>query len=160
LANDARDRDHADELLEIGGEFGFSRATQHYMAGSGLVEIPQAETAAIDELERATQLYAAGPGPGENYGYGCMALAHVDLATALLRSGQLDAAVAALEPALSVPPDQRIDSIPQRLTRARAELAQPRYQGSSQASNLDERIEDFARDTIVSVLHDLPGNSG
>jgi hypothetical protein len=33
-ATEARERSHRDELLEIGGEFGFSRATQHFMAGS------------------------------------------------------------------------------------------------------------------------------
>ena len=37
-ARDARDRDHHDELLEIGGEFGFSRATQSYYAGFVLVQ--------------------------------------------------------------------------------------------------------------------------
>jgi hypothetical protein len=68
-ANEAREREHSDELLEIGGEFSFSRATQHYMAGSAVIEIPQAETLAIEELERATELYAAGPGPGEHFGY-------------------------------------------------------------------------------------------
>jgi hypothetical protein len=34
-AAEARERNHDDELLEIGGEFGFSRATQHFVAGSG-----------------------------------------------------------------------------------------------------------------------------
>ena len=69
-ATEARERAHQDDLLEIGGEFGFSRATQHFMAGSGLLELPQAQSAAIEELQRATELYAAGPGPGEQYGYG------------------------------------------------------------------------------------------
>ena len=78
-ATEARERDHQDDLLEIGGEFGFSRATQHYMAGSGLLEIPQAESVALEELQRATELYAAGPGSGEQYGYGSVALARVEL---------------------------------------------------------------------------------
>ena len=37
-AQAARDREHRDELLEIGGEFGFSRATQSYYAGFVLSE--------------------------------------------------------------------------------------------------------------------------
>ena len=80
------------------------------MAGSGLIEIPQAQSVAIEELQRATELYAAGPGPGEQYGYGCVAVAHIDLATALLRAGRLDAAAAALGPVLADlpgPTDQR-----------------------------------------------------
>jgi hypothetical protein len=158
-ANEARVREHHDELLEIGGEFSFSQATQHYMAGSVAFEA-KAETLAIEELERATGLYAAGPGPGELYGFGCVALSRVDLAAAQLRAGQFEAAAAALEPTLTVVPSQRIMSIPQRLTRVRAELAAPRYRGSPQASELDERIEAFSRDTIVEDLRDLPAGSG
>jgi len=33
-AGDAREREHQDDLLAIGGEFNFSRASQHYLAGS------------------------------------------------------------------------------------------------------------------------------
>jgi tetratricopeptide (TPR) repeat protein len=124
-AEEARERAHQDDLLEIGGEFGLSRATQHYMAGAGLIEIPQAQAPAIEELQQATELYAAGPEPGEQYGYGCVALAHVDLATALLRGGHLDAAAMALGPALAVSPGQRIIPIPERLGRIRSELAPP-----------------------------------
>jgi tetratricopeptide (TPR) repeat protein len=159
-ASEAREREHHDELLEIGGEFSFSRATQHYKAGSVLIEIPQAETEAIEELERAIELYSADPASGEHYGYGSVALAHVDLATARLRAGQLDAAIAALEPTLSLSPGQRITSIPQRLSRVRAELAHRIYQGSPQARELDKRIEEFSRETIVADLHDLPASLG
>ena len=45
-ARDARDREHHDELLEIGGEFGFSRATQSYYAGFVLSEAASDEAAA------------------------------------------------------------------------------------------------------------------
>jgi tetratricopeptide (TPR) repeat protein len=155
-AAEAREREHQDDLLEIGGEFSFSRATQHYLAGSVLIEIPQAEAEAIEELHHATELYSGRPAPGEHYGYGSVALSHVDLATARLRAGQLDAAIAALEPALSLPFGQRIIAIPQRLSRVRAELAHQLYQGSPRAKELDERIEEFTRETIVADLHDLP----
>jgi hypothetical protein len=47
-------------------------------------------------------------------------------------------------------------SIPQRLTRVRAELASSRYQGVTLVGELDERIEEFGRDTVVADLHDLP----
>jgi hypothetical protein len=85
------------------------------------------------------------------------ALAHTNLATALLRADQLDGALAAVAPVLSLPASKRIDPLPQRLAALRAELAHPRYQGSSQARELDERIEDFVRDTITAGLHELPG---
>ena len=104
-------------------------------------------------------MYAADPGPGEQYNYGCVAVAHIDLATALLRAGRLDAAAAALSPVLSISPDQRIDLLTPRLTRVRSELARNPYQGSPQATALDEQIEDFTRETIVRDLHDLPAGS-
>ena len=61
-ARDARDRDHHDELLEIGGEFGFSRATQSYYAGFVLSEAASGKAGsdeAVTELESAIGLYAA-----------------------------------------------------------------------------------------------------
>ena len=159
-AKEARERAHQDDLLEIGGEFGFSRATQHYMAGSALVEIPQARvrwrSRSCNERPNSTQLV---PDRGSSTDYGCVALAHVDLATALLRAGRLDAAAMALGPALAISPGQRISAIPERLGRVRSELARNPYQGSPQATELDEQIEDFTRETIVRDLHDLPAGS-
>jgi hypothetical protein len=159
-ASDARERDHRDELLEIGGEFGFSRAAQHYYAGFTLSEIPQGAADAITELEHATELYAAGPGPGEDYSHKCWMLAHADLAMARLRASQLDAAIAAVEPVLTLSPGNRTALLSQRLTAVRTELAGSRYQGSPQARTLDERIEEFCRETIVGELHSLPGGPG
>ena len=159
-ASDARERDHRDELLEIGGEFGFSRAAQHYYAGFTLSEIPQGAADAITELEHATELYAAGPGPGEDYSHKCWMLAHADLAMARLRASQLDAAIAAVEPVLTLSPGNRTALLSQRLTAVRTELAGSRYQGSPQARTLDERIEEFCRETIVGELHSFPGGPG
>jgi hypothetical protein len=159
-ANEAREREYVDELLEIGGEFRFSRATQHYLAGSTVVEIPQAEAEAIAELERATELYTAGPEPGEDQSDHCRMAAQIDLATARLRAGQLDAATVAAQPVLSLSPGMRIASLPRRFDRARAELARPRYQGSPEARDLDEQIEEFCRETIAGDLHSLPAGPG
>lgn len=109
------------------------------------------------ELEQAAELYAAGPGPAEDHGFGMEALAHIDLAVARFRTDNLDATAIALAPVLSLPTGKRIKNLPQRLGRVRAELAGPRYQGSAQARELDEHIEEFTRDTIVAGLHELPG---
>ena len=156
-ARDARDRDHRDELLEIGGEFGFSLATQSYYAGFVLAEAARdskprdskprdskqsAEAAA--ELEAATARYAAGPGPGEQHSRRCRMLAHTDLAIARLRTGALDAAIEALRPVLALPPGERTAVQGQRLSVARAELARPVYRGSGQARDLDEQLAAFA----------------
>jgi hypothetical protein len=111
-------------------------------------------------VQRAAELYAVGPEPGETHGFGCEALAHIDLAAARLRIGEFDGAAEALASVLSFPSGKRIDALPQRLSRVRAELANPRYQGSAQARELDEQVEEFGRDTIVGALHELPASPG
>src|SRR5208282_357520 len=109
-ARDARERDHRDELLEIGGEFGFSRAAQSYYAGFILAEAARGEGSggeAVTELEAATSLYGRGPGPGEHHSRRSQMLAHTDLAIVRLRSGALDAAITALQPVLTLRPGER-----------------------------------------------------
>jgi transcriptional regulator with XRE-family HTH domain len=150
-AADARERDHRDELLEIGGEFGFSRATQSYYAGFVLSEARAGAAAA--ELEVATRRYAAGPGPGEQHSRRCQMLAHTDLAIARLRAGALDAAAAALEPVLALPPGERTAVQGERTSVVRAELARPAYRGSAQARALDEQLAAFG----PAELGRLPG---
>lgn len=145
-AHDARERDHHDELLEIGGEFGFSTAAQHYYAGFILCEIPGQTGDAITELERATELYEAGPEPGEHHSRKCQMLAHTDLAITRLRVGALDAAIAALDPVMTLRPGERTALQSQRLATVRTELAQRIYQHSARAREIGERIEDFMRE--------------
>jgi hypothetical protein len=151
----ARERRNDDDLLQLGGEFGFSRASQHYLAGSTLLEITGAEGEATSELERATELYATGQEEGEDHSYQMRMLAHIELALARVRAGDLDGARPALGPVLVLPPAKRIDPLPQRLEALRTELA--RFYGSPQASGLDQEIEEFSGDTIVGVLSALPG---
>jgi hypothetical protein len=156
-AHEARQREHHDELLELGGEFAVSLATHHYFAGDALIEIDGAEPVATAEIERALGLYDAGPRPGEQYGYGVKALARIDLATVRLRAGALDAATAALEPVLSLPPGQRITPLSNRIKLVRTELAAPLFSRSAAAQELNERIEEFTSDSVTTGLHALPG---
>ena len=122
---------------QLGGEFGFSRASQHYLAGSTLLEITGAERDAITELERAAELYEAGPEEGEDHSFELRMLAQIELAVARLRMGELDGAGPALGPVLALPPFKRIDPLPQRLETVRAELARSRYHGSARANDLE-----------------------
>jgi transcriptional regulator with XRE-family HTH domain len=156
-AHEARERELHDELLEIGGEFTVSLATHHWGAGAALIEIAGAESDAAAEIERAVSLYEAGPRPGEQHGFGTRALASVDLTTVRLRSGALDAAEAALQPVLTLPPGQRITSLSTRLKLVRTELAAPIFRTSAAARSLDEQIEEFTSDSVTAGLHALPG---
>ena len=155
-AGEAREGEYRDDLMEIGGEFDLSRASERYLTGSVLIEIPEAASDAPTVLERAAELYAAGPGPGETHGYGMEALARINLAEARLRTGGIEAASAALGPVLSLPWGKRIDAIPRRLVRVRTELHAPVFRGSVQARELDEQIEIFDRESVTAGLHSLP----
>ena len=155
-ASDARGLAHTDDVAAIGGEFGLSAATEHYFAGSALVLIDDAQNEAADRLEQALSLYEAGPGPGEQHWFGAKAMTGIDLATVRLRSGALDAAIVAIEPTLSLPSARRINALMTRLQLVRTELAAPVFRGSPQARELDERIEEFGRDSVTAGLHVLP----
>lgn len=97
--------------------------------------------------------------PTEKVVTGWRALASIDLAVIRLRSGALDAAVASLEPALSLAPAQRIAPLTGRLELLRKELAAPVFRQSAQARDLDERIEEFSRDAVTAGLHTLHGGA-
>jgi transcriptional regulator with XRE-family HTH domain len=146
-ANDARERDHrerGDELLEIGGEFGFSRATQLYYTGFILSESGHHDAAR--ELAGAVAQYEAGPGPGEQHSRKCEMLARTELALARLRAGAVDAASEALIPVLALAPAARTAVQGRRLAVIGAELAHPIYRGSAPARDLSEALTCFARD--------------
>ena len=154
---DAREREHTDDVLEIGGEFAISKASHHREIGAALTDIEGADREAIDELERAIAAFEAGPGPGEQHWFAGKPLAGIDLATIQLRSGALDAAAPILAPVLSLPPAQRVNALTSRLRLVRAELHRPIFARSVQAQELDGQIEEFGRDTIEAGLHTLPG---
>jgi hypothetical protein len=155
-AHEAREREHHDDLVEIGGEFAVSQATHHYLAGSALSEINGAEAEAAQEIERAVALYSAGSRPDEQYWFGARAMASIDLAVLRLRSGALDAAATSIEPVLALVPARRIAPLTDRMRLVRAELAAPVFRRSAQAQTLDERIEEFGRDSVTAGLHTLP----
>ena len=83
-------------------------------------------------------------------------LAHTDLAVTRLRAGALDAAAAALEPVLRLPPGERTAVQGQRLSVIGAELGQPVYRGSAQARGLGEQLAAF----VPADLGRLPGEEG
>jgi hypothetical protein len=159
-ADEAREREHQDDLLAIGGEFNFSRASQSYLAGATLIEIPGAEREAGAELEQAIELYDQGPEPGEDHAQTSVMCAHIDLATARLRAGQLDGAIEALEPVLALPPSRRFTGLGRRLARVQSEIAAPLFRGSTQASDLEDQVEEFGRESITTGLQSLSGGSG
>jgi tetratricopeptide (TPR) repeat protein len=159
-AHEARASDYNDELLEIGGNFVVSEATYYCNVGSALTVAAGAERDAAGELERAIGLYDEGPRTGELHWFAGKPLAGIDLAVVRLRSGALDAAAEALQPALSLPAAQRISEVTNRLKAVRDELGAPIFGGSPQARDLGGQIEEFGRESIVAGLHSFPGGPG
>jgi hypothetical protein len=158
LAHAARDSDYSDDLVEIGGEeFARSQPTTCAMAGGALADIGDSEREAAAELERAISQYDQDSDPGGHRWFGGRALAGTDLAVVRLRSGALDAAAAALEPVLVLPPAQRVSTLTARLAQVRAELTAPAFQGSPQARDLGDQIEEFGREAVTAGLHSLTG---
>ncbi|MBV9450187.1 MAG: hypothetical protein JO345_30290 [Streptosporangiaceae bacterium] len=149
-AHEARDRDYSDELVGMGGQFALSEATHHSLAGAALTELAGTAGEAAEELEHAIGLYEKGPGDREDHWAGGQPLTGIDLALARLRSGALDAAAAALEPALSLPVPLRIAQVTTRLVVVRGELAAPIYKGSAQARDLAGQVEEFTRQTMLA----------
>jgi transcriptional regulator with XRE-family HTH domain len=161
LARDAHDSGYSDDLVEIGGEeFRLTQATQHTMAAHAFVELSDGDREAVAELERAISLYDEGPVSGQRHWFGGRALAGADLALVRLRSGALDAAVAALQPLLVLPPAQRVNALSVRLTRVRDELAAAVFRGSPEGRDLDQKIEEFGREAVTAGLHTLAGGPG
>jgi transcriptional regulator with XRE-family HTH domain len=153
----ARESGDVDEVAtRLGGEFRMTRATQHYYAGSALAEVEGGLEDAGRELDEAARLYAAGPEPGEQYWFAGPMLTDVDRAALRLRQGALDGAVSMLRPVLELPRGQRVKPLTIKLGTVRRELAQPVYRGSAQAYSLDEEIEQFCREAVVSDVRGGP----
>ena len=176
-ARDARDREHHDELLEIGGEFGFSLATQSYYAGFLLSE------AARDPKPRDSKPRGSKPSGSKQSGDAAGELEHATGCTrpALARVSSTAAGARCSRtptwpsrgcgPARWTPRSRRWSPCSpcrraqrtavqgQRLSVARAELAQPVYRGSGQARGLDEQLAAFAPagTRTPTVTQELPG---
>jgi tetratricopeptide (TPR) repeat protein len=159
-AHEARARDYNDELLEMGGTYLISEATHHGTAGAALIAAADAGSEAAGELEQAISLYDEGPRGRETHWFAGKPLAGIDLAVVRLRSGALDAAAVALQPALSLPVTQRISEVTIRLAAVREELTAPVYHGSPQPRDLGTQIEEFGRETVIAGLHSLAGGPG
>ncbi|MBV9446422.1 MAG: hypothetical protein JO345_11075 [Streptosporangiaceae bacterium] len=149
-AGAARDQEYSDELVQMGGQFALSRASYHRLAGAALAGLEGAGDEAGEELERAIGLYDEGL---EDHWFAGKPLASIDLALVRLRSGALDFAALALEPALSLPVALRIAQVTTGLGVVRGELAAPIYRGSAQARDLDKQIEEFTVETMIARSH-------
>jgi tetratricopeptide (TPR) repeat protein len=122
-----------------------------YMAAMALTNVGDYARAA-GQAQQAIHLYLSGP--SEELAQGAVNVARVDLTTAYLAQGQLDAAQETLADVLAVPPDERTTIIVTRIGGLPDRLGAREFQQNRQATQLAEAIEDFRAGAAV---HQLPG---
>ncbi len=153
-ADEASTGPQTDQLHNgIAGEFAFGTAKLRYYEALVLARAgypTDAETAAA----AAVSLYQAAPGRARSYG--CEALAHVQLATARLMSGNADAAAEAIAGLLRLDPDRRISSLHEHVEACRELLRGPVYRHNRTAAELGQQLAAFS---AVSITSALPGGS-
>ncbi|HEX6074589.1 MAG TPA: helix-turn-helix transcriptional regulator [Micromonosporaceae bacterium] len=128
----------------VAGLFEFSRAKQHYYAGSSLIWLPNEAdaTRATQETTEAIDIWQREPSGSRSLDD--EALAHIYLGTAQLRLGNLASAGAAIRPILELPPERQISWIKKRLMRLAHMLRSGRYADSTDARSLHDEIHAIA----------------
>ncbi|MEU6328099.1 DNA-binding protein [Streptomyces sp. NPDC047049] len=139
---------------EVAGEFGFSAERLAMSNSSTCLLIGDAEGAEA-AAKRSLELAAARPAAGR--AVKIVGGAATDLAMARLLRGDLDGAIAALNPMWDVPRGQRSPGILARTARVRRALTATPYRTAPQAIEVAERIEDFTR---ISDTHQLGPGAG
>jgi transcriptional regulator with XRE-family HTH domain len=119
-ANEALDiaaveREELTTTDEVEGLFGFTRAKQHYYAGSSLMWLQQESDLQRAASEAATAVQIWESETPATRSLDDEALAHIYSATARARLGDISAAEMSIQPILDMPADRRISWIIKRL---------------------------------------------
>jgi transcriptional regulator with XRE-family HTH domain len=149
LAHDARDAVDSPDVSK--GIFAFSEAKLSYYSGSSLIWLPgrrEARTAEHDS-EQAIRLFRSGP--REERSLSDEALAHIYLATARVRLGDLEGVREALRPVLAIPVRERISWQRKRLARVGDLLDAGRLRSSRTARRLREEVAAFSEPSVDRI---------
>lgn len=127
----------------VPGLFAFTRAKQLYYAGSSLMwsgEVPDLKRAdresgeAIALWQHETEQFRSLDDE---------ALAHVYRATARLKLGEVEGAMEAVRPVISLPPEQQISWIRRRVSELAALLRDPRFAESRVAADAYDELRSY-----------------
>ena len=138
LADAARDLATADDLDGYGGILTFPQAKQHFYATQAYLGLRDS-AAVITEADACLAGYATGPAAERAVDNETMA--RINLATAHVFAGHLDAAQAATQPALAT--RLRTDPIDMELRRLHTSLTDPVVSTSPTAVALRDQVETF-----------------
>jgi len=129
----------------VEGLFGFSPAKEAYYSGSSLMWLPEKRALNIAAERSAMAIEIWKREPIEQRSLDDEALAHVYRATALLRLGDIDAAMNAVRPVLELPEERRISWLAKRVNNLASILSRdPRFSGSRIAASAREELEAYA----------------
>lgn len=142
LAHRAREHAGTDD---IEGIFGFSPAKQAYYSGSALMWLPdkKALTIAATSAEQAIEIWAHEP--AEQRSLDDEALAHVYLATARLRLGEVEGALDAVRPVIDLPTERQISWIRKRIGGLANILDDNQYRNSVTAAPVLAELRAYAQ---------------
>ncbi|GIG55710.1 hypothetical protein Lfu02_00820 [Longispora fulva] len=145
-ASDGRD----DLFDEVGGEFGWGPSRHAACAGSALLQVGDAQSAAA-RIQAALTLL-----PADGLGGLVPERAYCDLAAAELAGHRLDATTAALEQVWHVPAARRRHSLVTRIRQVADGLSAARWRGQKDVAELIERIGAFTADAPSQLTDGRP----
>lgn len=137
------DGDGDDMYDAIGGEFGFSPARERNWYGTALLTIHDASGSAEHNRQALALLSEAPDDDQSHLEPGLEAYVRVDLATATVRDGDLDAAAEAFDPLWAIPDTERRSALTGRVATLSAELTGPGWRHDTRARQLRDRLETY-----------------
>lgn len=138
-AADARDRVSPGDLDGLGGILGYPVGKQRFYAAQTYLALSDGP-AVIPEAEACVAAYRSGP--AEERALDNEVNAQVNLATAQVLAGDLDAARAAAQPALTLRPDLRTAAVQVHLRGLHRRLSAAAVAAAPVATDLRDQIED------------------
>lgn len=136
----ARDRSTPDK---VEGLFGFSPAKQAYYSASSLMWLPDRSALKIATRSAVTAIEKWQREPSEQRSLGDESLAHVYLATARLKLGEVDGAMAAVRPIINQPADRQISWIRKRVGELSDILDADRFRNSATARDVHDELRAY-----------------
>nr|WP_243659546.1 XRE family transcriptional regulator [Streptomyces sp. BK205] len=137
----ARDqRTDPDGLTRFGGLLTFPTAKQEYYIGGTYALLGEHQQAAR-HAARAINLYETGP--ADHRSYGDEALARLDVVTAHIATGELEAASEELQPILRLPEERRIRQLGDAMGEVAKLLEEPRIARSRTARDLADATRGY-----------------
>ncbi|HEY9418419.1 MAG TPA: helix-turn-helix transcriptional regulator [Pseudonocardia sp.] len=125
------------------GLFGFSPAKQSYYSASSLMWLPDEPALQVAEASALDAIATWEHEPVEQRSLDDEALAHVYLATARLKLGEIEGAMESVRPIMDLPEERQISWIRKRIADLADLLDGDRYHGSIPASDARDELRAF-----------------